>query len=92
MKKIRLKNKYTFFIRFLLLSLFIVSTLHFISTWIYMFINPFIEEHLVSFTYLGLLINIVELFYVIWFAEYYEEKKEEYDENFTKKRENSTAK
>lgn len=92
MKKSKLKKKYIIIIRMFLLSLFIVSSLHFILTWIYMIINPFIQEHLVSFTWLGILINVIELFYAIWFIEYFEEKKEEYDEKFTKKRENSTAK
>ena len=57
-----------------------------------MIINPIIQTYLVSFTWIGLLINIMELFYVIWFIEYYEEKKEEYDEKNSKKRENSTCK
>lgn len=92
MKSIKLKSNYLFVIRLLLLSLFIVSALHFILTWIYMIINPFIQEYLVSFTWLGLLINVIELFYAIWFIEYFEEKKEEYDEKNEKKRENQTAK
>ena len=92
MKSIKLKSNYLFVIRLLLLSLFIVSALHFILTWIYMIINPFIQEYLVSFTWLGLLINVIELFYAIWFIEYFEEKKEEYDEKRAKKRENPTTK
>lgn len=55
-------------------------------------INPFIQEYLVSFTWLGLSMNVFELFYVIWFIEYFEDKKEEYDEKTAKKRENSTTK
>lgn len=92
MKKTILKRKYLIFIRILLLSIFIVSAIHFILAWIYMIINPFIREYLVSFTWLGLLINVLELFYIIWFIEYFEDKKEEYDERKAKKRENSTCK
>lgn len=92
MKKLSLKRKYLIIARMLLLSLFIVSSIHFIFTWIYMIINPFIQEYLVSFTWLGLSMNIFELFYVIWFIEYFEDKKEEYDEKTAKKRENSTTK
>ena len=92
MKKLRVKNKYLFIVRTLLLSLFIVLSLHFILTWIYMIINPFIQNHLASFTWLGLFINVIELFYAIWFIDYFEDKKEEYDEKRTKKRENSTCK
>ena len=88
MKRKKVNNKYLFIVRLLLLSLFIVTALHFIFTWIYIIINPFIQENLVSFTWLGLLINVIELFYAIWFIEYYEEKKEEYDEKYAKKREN----
>lgn len=92
MKKMKLKSKYLFIVRSLLLSMFIVSSLHFIITWIYMIINPFIQKYLVSFTWIGLFINVIELFYAIWFIDYYEEKKEEYDEKRAKKRENSTCK
>lgn len=92
MKNLHLKKKYLIIIRMFLLSLFIVTSLHFILTWIYMIINPFIQEYLVSFTWLGIFINVIELFYAIWFIEYYEEKKEEYDEKRSKKRENSTTK
>jgi hypothetical protein len=92
MKKLSLKRKYLIIARMLLLSLFIVSSIHFIFTWIYMIINPFIQEYLVSFTWLGLSMNVFELFYVIWFIEYFEDKKEEYDEKTAKKRENSTTK
>lgn len=92
MKKMKIKNKYLFMIRMLLLSLFIVSVLHFILTWVYMIINPFISGNLISFTWLGIFINVIELFYAIWFIDYYEEKKEEYDEKKDKKRENSTTK
>ncbi len=92
MRRLKSKNKYLFIIRLLLLSLFIVSALHFIVTWIYMIINPFIQEYLVSFTWLGLLINAIELFYAIWFIDYFEDKKEEYDEKKDKKRESSTTK
>lgn len=88
MKRKKVKNKYLFIARLLLLSLFIVTSLHFILTWLYIIINPFIQENLVGFTWLGLIINVIELFYAIWFIEYYEEKKEEYDENNAKKREN----
>lgn len=88
MKKLSLKRKYLIIARMLLLSLFIVSSIHFIFTWIYMIINPFIQEYLVSFTWLGLSMNVFELFYVIWFIEYFEDKKEEYDEKTAKKREN----
>ena len=92
MKKLSLKRKYLIIVRMLLLSMFIVSAIHFIFTWIYIIINPFIQEYLVSFTWLGLLINVIELFYVIWFIEYFEDKREEYDERKAKKRENSTTK
>lgn len=92
MKKNKLKKKYMYIVRFLLLSLFIVSALHFIITWLYMIINPFIQDYLVSFTWNGLFINVIELFYAIWFIEYFEDKKEEYDEMQAKKRENSTTK
>lgn len=92
MKKLSLKRKYLIIARMLLLSLFIVSSIHFIFTWIYMIINPFIQEYLVSFTWLDLSMNVFELFYVIWFIEYFEDKKEEYDEKTAKKRENSTTK
>lgn len=91
MKKNKLKKKYLYIARTLLLSLFIVSTLHFIITWLYMIINPFIQDYLVSFTWIGLFINVIELFYTIWFIDYFEDKKEEYDEKQAKKRENSNA-
>ena len=58
MKKLSLKRKYLIIARMLLLSLFIVSSIHFIFTWIYMIINPFIQEYLVSFTWLGLSMNV----------------------------------
>lgn len=92
MKKINLKKKYLYMIRALLLSFFVVSILHFIISWLYMIINPFIQDYLVSFTWNGLFINVIELFYTIWFIDYFKDKKEEYNEKQAKKRENSTTK
>ena len=66
------------FVNVLSFSIFIVCAFHFIATWLYFFINPFISEKLIGFTWLGILINVVELFYCIWFYEYfntYEEGK-----------------
>lgn len=60
-----------YFINVISFALFVVCAFHFIATWLYFFINPFVSEHLMGFSWIGILINLVELFYCIWFYEYY---------------------
>lgn len=72
-RKNRLKRKWLVLIRLMLLSIFVVCSLDFITTWIYLIVGPLIHRKLVGFTWIGLLINVIELFYTIWFIEYYEE-------------------
>lgn len=72
-RKNRLKRKWLVLIRLMLLSIFVVCSLDFITTWIYLIVGPLIHGKLVGFTWIGLLINVIELFYTIWFIEYYEE-------------------
>lgn len=72
-RKNRLKRKWLVLIRLMLLSIFVVCSLDFITTWIYLIVGPLIHGKLVGFTWIGLLINVIELFYTICFIEYYEE-------------------
>ena len=69
----RIKRKWLVLIRLLLLSIFIVCALDFIASWIYVLIISTISGKATGFTMLGLLINVVELFYTVWFIEYFEE-------------------
>lgn len=68
-------KKYTFLTRLLLLALFIVLSLDFISSWIYVFIIPLFTKTTIGFTYFGLFVNIIEFFYILWFIEYYQDKR-----------------
>ena len=68
-------NKRIFLVRTLSLALFVITAFHFIATWLYFFINPFVSDYLAGFTWLGILVNLVELFYCIWFCEYFNENK-----------------
>ena len=72
-RKNRLKRKWLVLIRLMLLSIFVVCSLDFITTWIYLIVGPLIHGKLVGFTWIGLLINVIELFYTIWFIDYFEE-------------------
>lgn len=72
-RKNRFKRKWLVLIRLMLLSIFVVCSLDFITTWIYLIIGPLIYGKLVGFTWIGLLINVIELFYTIWFIDYFEE-------------------
>lgn len=66
-----MKLNINFFVRLLSLSLFILCAMHFIYTWIYFFINPFVCDKLIGFTWLGIFVNLIEILYSIWFCEYY---------------------
>lgn len=63
--------------RVVLLAIFILCGLHFINTWLYFFINPYIDEKLIGFTWLGLAVNFLELSYCLWFGDYYVENAKE---------------
>ena len=69
----KLKKKYLMFIRILLLAIFVLCAFHFIATWLYFLVNPFIDSRLIGFTWLGFFVNLFELFYCIWFSEYFYE-------------------
>ena len=63
--------------RVILLAFFILCSLHFINTWLYFLVNPFIDEKLIGFTWLGLAVNFLELSYCLWFIDYYVENTKE---------------
>ena len=80
-------KKYLIITRIILMTFFILCSLHFINTWLYFIVNPFIDEKLISFTWLGLAVNFLELSYCIWFIEYYiENSKEKHNYEKNKKR------
>ncbi len=68
-----LYKTYLKIVRLLLLAVFVTCALHLIITFIHFIINPFIDNYLIGFTWLGFLISIIELLYCIWFCEYYYE-------------------